>query len=509
VQFWGRRHGGIVKSGFASDDQNGWLDSSISQRYRTSVGPPSSERLQSDSEKKLRRFRSYLIWTDGFQLIVALGFGLLISSRASEWAINPLLAVYGTPMAILILWLALLGLRGSYDWRVIGLGPEEVRRVISATLLTFSVVAGVSYLLRADISRAYAFISLPLGLILIVASRFAWRGWLYRRRARGDFQFRTVVVGSGRGSDEIALRLQEDHYAGYQVIGRFSAPASTQEVEVWVQDLVKFLEELSADAVAVAPSESLSGESIRQLAWNIEGRSLDLLIAPALLDIGGPRLTVRPAAGLPLLHLDEATLSRSQRVSKRILDLVGSSFFIVMLSPVMLLCAIAVKFSSRGQIIFRQNRVGRAGKTFAMLKFRSMIADAEAQKANLRSEYNLEAPMFKLTHDPRITTVGKFLRRWSLDELPQLFNVLAGSMSLVGPRPHPLDDVNRYEVAAYRRLALKPGLTGLWQVEGRSDLDWGEALQLDLNYVETWSLSGDIVLLARTLRAVLQGRGAH
>ncbi|MEI6454540.1 MAG: sugar transferase, partial [Actinomycetes bacterium] len=194
--------------------------------------------------------------------------------------------------------------------------------------------------------------------------------------------------------------------------------------------------------------------------------------------------------------------------SKRALDLTGSIALVVILSPVMLACAIAVRLTSKGPAVFRQTRVGRAGKPFTMLKLRTMVRDADSQKADLRQTEAVDTPMFKLADDPRITSAGKFLRRWSLDELPQLFNVIGGTMSLVGPRPHPFDDVNRYEAEAYRRLALKPGLTGLWQVEGRSNLSWAEALQLDLYYVETWSLSGDLVLLARTLRAVIQGRGA-
>jgi lipopolysaccharide/colanic/teichoic acid biosynthesis glycosyltransferase len=201
-------------------------------------------------------------------------------------------------------------------------------------------------------------------------------------------------------------------------------------------------------------------------------------------------------------------LSRPQRLAKRILDLVGSAVAIILFGSVMLACAIWVKATSPGPVIFKQKRVGRWGEPFTMLKFRTMRRDAEALKENLREQHDLDDPMFKLKDDPRITRVGTFLRRWSLDELLQLFNVLGGSMSLVGPRPHPLDDVNRYGLEAYRRLALKPGLTGLWQVEGRSDLDWAQALQLDLYYVERWSLSGDVMLLARTVRAVIQGRGA-
>jgi exopolysaccharide biosynthesis polyprenyl glycosylphosphotransferase len=403
----------------------------------------------------------------------------------------------------------MLALRGSCDQRVIGLGAEEIRRVISGTLYTFAVVAGLSYLIRADISRAYAFVSLPLGLLLIVASRFMWRSWLYRQRGRNRFQASTIVVGSGPASEELLERLTRDSYAGYAVVAEFPAPAAAGELEAWLTGLDELLDRTDAEALAIAPSATVTGDVIRQVAWRIEGRSVDLLIAPALMDITGPRLSVRPAAGLPLLHLDEAALSRPQRFTKRSLDIVGATVLVVLLSPVLLACAIAVRTSSKGPIIFRQVRVGRGGEPFTMLKFRTMVADSDGMRESLREEHDLDDPMFKLTDDPRITKAGRFFRRWSLDELPQLFNAIGGSMSLVGPRPHPMDDVHRYELVAYRRLALKPGLTGLWQVEGRSDLAWGEALQLDLYYVETWSLSGDLVLLGRTVRAVMQGRGAR
>ena len=266
--------------------------------------------------------------------------------------------------------------------------------------------------------------------------------------------------------------------------------------------------ESKASAVALAPADDTPGGALRQLAWRLEGRPIDLLIAPGMLDIAGPRLTVRPVAGLPLLHLDEAVLSRPQRLAKRSLDLMVGILMAIILSPVMIICALTVRLTSHGPVIFRQTRIGKGGKTFTMLKFRTMHNNADALRQELRELHDQDDPMFKLMNDPRITTPGKFLRRWSLDELPQLFNVLGGSMSLVGPRPHPIDDVGRYKADAYRRLALKPGLTGLWQVEGRSDLDWEQALQLDVYYVERWSLSGDLILLARTIRAVVQGRGA-
>jgi exopolysaccharide biosynthesis polyprenyl glycosylphosphotransferase len=498
-----------VTVGNEQEDKADWAGLSVVQRYHSSVGGSLATEESNERRGVLAPFRTRLLISDAIVVLGVMLFGLLVSSRASTWAIDPVVAVYSMPFVIAVLWLGMLGLRGTYDQRVVGLGTEEVRRVVSATLYTFAVVAGVSYLIRADISRAYAFVSLPLGLILIVVTRFAWRGWLYRQRTHNAYMHRTVIVGSGLASDELQERLVRDSYAGYLVVDHYAAPSGTDApLGPWLDGLDAVLEGTSAEAVAVTPSESISSEAIRQLAWRLEGRAVDLLIAPAMMDVTGPRLSVRPAAGLPLLHLDEAVLSRSQRFAKRTLDLLGAVGLVIVLSPVMLACAVSVKVSSKGPVIFRQTRVGRGGRSFTMLKFRTMVQDADSLRESLREEHSLDDPMFKLTDDPRITGSGRFLRRWSLDELPQLFNVIGGSMSLVGPRPHPLDDVDRYELEAYRRLALKPGLTGLWQVEGRSDLTWSEALQLDLYYVETWSLSGDIVLLARTVRAVIQGRGA-
>jgi len=488
---------------------NSWQGLTPEERFRTSIGDAGTDSVGVVRGDVMAPFRIRLFVSDLVTVSLALGIGLLVSSRASQWAIDPTLAIYGTPVVIGLIWLLFLAMRGTYDQRIVGLGTEEIRRVVSATLYVFAVVAGLSYLVRADISRAYAFVSLPLGLLLITAMRFYWRGWLYRQRGRGEFVFRTVVVGATVARAELAARLQRDSYTGFELVGEFDEPGGDLVGDSWLTGLLEVLDSSRAGAVALAPSSQINGETIRQLAWLIEARGIDLLVAPAIMDVTGPRLTVRPAAGLPLLHLDEASLSRPQRISKRTLDLFGSVFLVVVFSPVLLVVGLLVRLTSAGSVIYRQVRIGRGGEAFTMLKFRTMKADSESMLEELRTEHGIVTPMFKLDQDPRITRVGQFLRRWSLDEFPQLFNVLGGSMSLVGPRPHPLDDVNRYELAAYRRLALKPGMTGLWQVEGRSDLEWAEALQLDIYYVETWSLAGDLVLLSRTLRAVLQGQGAR
>lgn len=484
----------------------------LERRYRSAIGGSTQDAGREPGV--LAPLRTRLILTDLALVLVAMLVGLAVSSRASAWAIDPLLAIYGTPLVIALLWLAMLALRGAYDQRIIGLGTEEIRRVVSATLYTFAVVAGISYLIRADISRAYAFVSLPLGLVLVIAGRFAWRGWLYRRRGERQFMSPTIVIGSGSAARELRERLARDSFAGYLVVDEYPAPITRSTPEpaaltAWVSGLLHVVDTTGARAVAIAPSESLTSEAIREVAWHLESRPVDLLIAPAILEAVGPRLSVRPAAGIPLLHLDQASLSRPQRLAKRSLDVVGALALIVVLSPVLGACALWVRLTSKGPVIFRQVRIGRAGERFTMLKFRTMVDGADRMRGDLRESHGIDDPMFKLREDPRITSAGRFLRRWSLDELPQLFNVLGGSMSLVGPRPHPIDDVDRYEVEAFRRLALKPGITGLWQVEGRSDLDWAEALELDLYYIETWSLAGDVVLLLRTVRAVAQGRGAH
>lgn len=502
------RGGKQVSQDSAPQRPSSWNELSHEERFTVSLGGAKMEGTKK-FDSSLEPLRKRLIATDTFLIIFSIVIALGISSRASTWAIDPTLAIYGVPPAIGLLWLSLLGIQGSYDQRIIGLGTEEIKRVISATLVTFAFIAGISYLIRADISRAYAYISLPLGLILIICGRFYWRGWLYRARARGKFMNSTVVIGSGITCDHIIHRLTIDTYAGFKVVGQITPPTNDhQNLENWMIELDELLQASNANAVAYMPSEDSPSDTMRQLAWHLEGRNIDLLIAPMVMDIVGPRLSVRPAAGVPLLHLDEARLTKPQRASKRALDLVGGFICIVLLSPVMIVAALVIRLTSKGPILFKQTRIGRSGLPFKMLKFRTMIMNADQMREKLREEFELQDPMFKMKDDPRITKVGKPLRRWSIDELPQLFNVIAGSMSLVGPRPHPLDDVERYEVEAYRRLALKPGLTGLWQVEGRSDLDWAEALQLDLYYVETWSLASDIVLLARTIRAVLQGRGA-
>jgi exopolysaccharide biosynthesis polyprenyl glycosylphosphotransferase len=234
-----------------------------------------------------------------------------------------------------------------------------------------------------------------------------------------------------------------------------------------------------------------------------------LLVAPRLTDISGPRIHIRPVAGLPLLNVEEPEFSGVRRIVKGGLDRFLAFFAIVLLLPVLAGIALAVAVTSRGPILFRQVRIGRHGEPFVIHKFRSMYSDAEERLAELEHLNETDGTLFKVRDDPRVTPVGRYLRRFSLDELPQFFDVLLGRMSLVGPRPPLPTEVDRYASLVRRRLVVKPGITGLWQVSGRSDLSWDESVRLDLLYVETWSLALDITIMLKTVLAVLRRRGAY
>jgi len=277
------------------------------------------------------------------------------------------------------------------------------------------------------------------------------------------------------------------------------------------RDAAEALISSGADTIAFGAWSTLSQAELRRLSWELEGTHVDILVSPNLTDVSGPRISVRPVAGLPLLHVEKPEFTGFRRVFKGLFDRGVAAVSLVLLSPLFLMLALAVRLDSKGPAFFRQERVGRAGRTFTMLKFRSMSVDAEQRLDEIKQDnvHGEDGPMLKVVNDPRITRVGHFLRRTSLDELPQLVNVLLGQMSLVGPRPPLPREVAQYENHVQRRLLVKPGLTGLWQVSGRADLSWEDSVRLDLYYVENWSFLLDIAILVRTVRAVLASRGAY
>ncbi|WP_258222568.1 sugar transferase [Microbacterium sp. HMWF026] len=411
-------------------------------------------------------------------------------------------------------WMLALALSGSRQERVIAYGVAEYRLVVAASLQVFGIVAIAAYLTTAELSRGYFLLSLPVGCLALVAGRALCRRMLARRRRTGEMGTHVVLIGSPEENARVAAELDRQPSAGLRVIGVHGldrTPGRSSWSEEQSERLRRRLDDLDADGVLVSGSAVLDAHDIRRIGWSLDPGGRQLIVAVNLTDVAGPRLHTRPVAGLPLVHVETPRYSRAQQLSKRAFDVVGASALVLLLSPVFAVVALLVRASGPGPILYRQERVGQGGIPFGMLKFRSMVdgADSELQGL-LQAQGRSESPLFKVERDPRITPVGRWLRRYSLDELPQLFNVIAGRMSLVGPRPQRDAEVAFYDDDARRRLIVRPGMSGLWQVSGRSSLTWEDAIRLDLFYVENWSLVGDIAILAKTFRAVLApGDTAH
>ncbi|GAA2527038.1 sugar transferase [Rarobacter incanus] len=417
-------------------------------------------------------------------------------------------------------WICALALSDSRHYRVLGTGIDEYRKVTNATLICFGLVAIVALVFKIDFARGYLLIALPLGLVGLLLERKIWRSWLVTQRTRlGKMSRRVVVAGTGPRVSRVICELTKSPAAGYAVVGA-ALPAGDKldddvcggQVPVGlISDAVDFMRSVGGDTIAVSGGEAVPGPEIQRISWQLVPGQEHLIVSPALIDIAGPRIGIRPVAGLSLIHVETPKLSGVAQLTKTAFDRLGSLLLIILLSPLFAVTAIAIKLDSRGPIFFVQDRVGLHGQIFRMFKFRSMSTDAEARLKDLADKQRDRGNvvMFKMTDDPRITRVGKLLRRYSIDELPQLINVLLGTMSLVGPRPPLQREVELYGDHVHRRFLVRPGITGLWQVSGRSDLDWDETVRLDLYYVANWSLTQDLQIISRTLRAVVGKDGAY
>jgi exopolysaccharide biosynthesis polyprenyl glycosylphosphotransferase len=414
-------------------------------------------------------------------------------------------------------WLIVLGVAGCYEQKHLTAGAEEYRRVIRAGVVFIALTATAGYWLRTDVSRGFVGALIPSVVLLTIAARQAVREVVHRRRSRGELVHRAVLVGSPRSILAVAEHLRGAPWAGLTVVGACTdVPGATigdgaSRVPVLGRsaDVAAMLDEVEADTVIVTDAGDADPVEVRSLSWALEGRGIELIVAPAIIDVAGPRVAVRPVAGLPLLHVEEPRLSMVERAVKELVDRVGSITLLVFTSPLLLLVALAIRLDSRGPVFFRQQRVGLDGRVFTLIKFRSMVLNAESQRIDLVDLNQASGPLFKVHVDPRATRVGRVLRRFSIDELPQLLHVVSGKMSLVGPRPPLLEEASSYDHVVTRRLRVKPGMTGLWQVSGRSDLSWDESVRLDLFYIDHWSPTLDLTILLRTLGAVIKRHGAY
>jgi exopolysaccharide biosynthesis polyprenyl glycosylphosphotransferase len=413
-------------------------------------------------------------------------------------------------------WCAALWLMRAYDSRRVGQGPEEFGMVGRAAALVLVVLALSSYSAEILLPRRLVLLAVPVAALLTCFYRYVLRRWLHARRGRGEALMKTLVVGSPSAVDDVVRDLSTVPYHGYAVVGA-CVPSTLSDVGIaggvdvvgTLSDIPQAVIDHEVDVVIVAGA-GLSSSSLRRLSWALDRTGADLVVAPGLVEVAGPRMHVRPAAGLSLLHVETPEDHQGRMLGKAILDrTLGLALFVVAL-PVIAAAAAAVKATSRGPAFFSQERMGRDGQPFTLWKLRSMVTDAEALRTtDLLAQSDRDGLMFKMHRDPRITPVGAQLRRFSLDELPQLWNVVRGEMSLVGPRPPLRAEYDRYHDAVHRRLRVKPGMTGLWQVSGRADLSWEESVRLDLRYVDNWSVALDLQIMWKTGRAVLFGSGAY
>jgi len=479
----------------------------------------------------VRQVRRRVMLVDGLAIYASVFVAFLLRWGMAEFIdLTPIqldndLAL--TAIALMAAWYVALIIADAWDVKLMGAGPSEYARVWNATFGVFGLLAIAAYLTRWDLARSFVAIALPLGLVLLGLSRWLMRLQLLRERENGQSMSSALMISSAATAEHLIKELAKAPVSGLRVVA-LCTPGSSPEQDSGtnrprgetqedghirfqahlhsLDDVVPFIAEHELDAVIVSGSDELNPQVVKRLAWALEPYHVDLVLAPELTDVSGRRTVTRHVAGLSLLHVDEPGYTSSQQRLKRVFDFFGSVLLIAIFSVPLVVTALLVKLTSSGPILFRQNRIGECGKSFRILKFRSMYTGAEKERDNLDDRVGLYV---KPISDPRITPFGKFIRRFSIDELPQLFNVLFGSMSLVGPRPFIPEESRLFSDGLERRVYVKPGMTGLWQVSGRSNLSEEESMALDLYYVENWSMTEDIVILAKTAKAVLGRDGAY
>ncbi len=486
-----------------------------------------NHRGRSIREQRHRKLARKLIFSDALVICSSVTLGQIFRFAATNGQPvylsldnGPHVRYLAVSAVIAVTWMGFLAL-GSRSAKVVGRGFDEYVTLAAATLQLFGLIAIASTLFHIDISRGYLAIALPTGLGGLIITRWMWRRIFARKRLSGEDQSRLLVVGATSAAADIATEFAKDPWAGYHVTGFCTPMGPTHAKEVITvacrdipivgtdEAILAAVQRTGVDTVALAATHHLSPTDIRRLMWELEEHGVDLMVAPGLIDIADQRLTSRPVAGMAVFEITKPQYSRANSLIKRTFDVVFAATALAAVAPVMIVTALAVKLTSAGPVFYNAERIGLDGIPFKMTKFRSMYQDADTRQADMIAANGTGAMFCKIKDDPRITPIGKTIRKYSIDELPQFLNVLTGHMSVVGPRPQVRREVDTYDDLVSRRLTVKPGLTGLWQISGRSDLKVEDAVRLDLSYVENWSLLQDIIIITKTIRTVLTGDGAY
>jgi exopolysaccharide biosynthesis polyprenyl glycosylphosphotransferase len=461
-----------------------------------------------------RQFARQLVLADALCAMVAIAVGWAV--RVGFPSDSYTAGYVAWSVALTLAWLICLQAVGAYEIRRLTSGAREYQRVLRGSANLAAMIAIGGYVAGVVLARIFVLIVFPTGALLMLLTRYFARRQVHLRRMHGQWTSAVLAVGTSESVRHLAEVTARNPHTGLVVVGACVEDREAGEelyrgvpVLGGVDQTAAIAERLNVDIVAVAGS-GLGPRRIRELGWALEGTGRNMVMAPGLTEVAGPRVHVSPVEGLPLMWVDQPQFTGLRRVVKRALDIVGAGLLLLLGAPFLLLIGLLVRITSRGPALYRSTRMGEHGREFCVYKFRSMYADADRRKAELLQLNESDGGvLFKIRDDPRITRVGRLLRKFSIDELPQLLNVLNGSMSLVGPRPPLPDEVDRYHQDVRRRLLVKPGMTGLWQVSGRSDLTWDESVRLDLYYVENWSLGLDLTIIARTIWVVLRSRGAY
>ncbi len=484
------------------------------------LGPPGPSRTTPEDTQTERardatwerHFIQAQLLVDVLLVALAVGGGLVLRFNEVQNVGFPNTAL---AVALAPAWIILLAISGAYERTCVNLGTEQFKAVTEASVRLAALAAFSVYLTGSPVSRGFFLLAIPGGFLALTLGRLVARALLRRARRRGRCLHRVLAVGTVQDIEHLIAQLKGRDQHGLRIVGACTYSDDLAEIGPGVpvlgqpSDARRGAAAAGADTVAVTSSGVLGRDGLRKLAWELEGSNTELLLAPELTDVAGPRINVRPVGALSLLAVSEPKFSGVSRFLKGGFDRVTAALALLLLSPVFLAVAVIIKLDSRGSVFFRQIRSGIGGQPFLLAKFRSMVPTAEGLLPAIGDQNEASGLLFKMRRDPRVTPVGRKLRRLSLDELPQLWNVFTGQMSLVGPRPPLPTEVELYADDVRRRLLVKPGITGLWQVSGRSDLSWEESVRLDLYYVENWSFLLDLTILARTVGAVLAGRGAY